>query len=85
MNWKFFSVAPVTEVSVFNYPKTIYKAYWETHVHQQLDGVWVAEVRFLGYNGYKINEIHSVTGPTETNVNSLVQKLITEKINSFRK
>lgn len=73
------------ELSVAEYPKSKYKAYWETHLEQVADGTWSAEVRFIGWGGQTHRSQHNLYGPTKENMEQLVNKLIVETMESFRK
>ena len=73
------------ELSVAEYTKDKYNVYWETHLDQVADGTWTAEVRFVGWGGFSHRSQHNIYGPTKENVESLVHKLITESMETFRK
>lgn len=90
MAWNnFWKSKPVettsSALSVFDFPKSEYKVYWEIHLGQQPDATWTAEVRFIGNDQWKIRDSHNVYGPTKDNVEKLVEKLIREKMPSYRK
>lgn len=84
-------VAPTTsaqpakpELSVFDYPKSQYKVYWETFLDQVADGSWTAEVRFIGYDTPQ-RSVDNIYGPTKENVEQNVAKLVKDKMASYRK
>jgi hypothetical protein len=72
------------DLSVFDYPKSKYKVYWETHLFEHPEGPWVAEVRFIGYNGFDHRSNHSVTGASKDAVQGLVNKLVKEKMEDYK-
>jgi hypothetical protein len=69
-------------LSVFDYPHSKYRAYWETILDTYTYG-WKAEVRFMAFDG-NILEVHSVEGPTKANVEGLVEKLVKEKMENYK-
>lgn len=73
------------ELSVFDFPKSQYKVYWETHLDQVADGTWTAEVRFIGYPDFPHRSSDNVYGPTKENVEHNVAKLVKDKMASYRK
>lgn len=75
---------PEPELSVFDYPKKAYKVYWETHLFEHPEGPWVAEVRFIGYNGFDHRSVHSVNGVSKEQVQTLANKLIREKMEDYK-
>lgn len=82
--------APITEpvqaeLRVIDYPKSQYKVYWETHLFEQDSGEWIAEVRFIGYNGHDHRTYHSVAAPTRAGAEQLAQKLIVEKMQDYKR
>jgi hypothetical protein len=72
-------------IRVADFPLHQYKVYWETHLTQQQDYTWTAEVRFIGLDGYQHRSSYNLYGPTQENVESNVSKLIKEQMNNFRK
>lgn len=76
---------PVVGLRAIDYPKSKYKVYWETHLFEQPEGDWVAEVRFIGYNGHDHRTYHSVAAPTRTSALSLAEKLIVEKMVDYKR
>jgi hypothetical protein len=77
--------APSAGLKVIDYPKSAYKVYWETHLFEQPTGDWVAEVRFIGYNGHDHRTYHSVAAPTRASALSLAEKLIVEKMVDYKR
>lgn len=71
-------------LSVFDYPKSEYKVYWEIHLYQQAD-YWVADINFIGYHGTPIRETHTVMGATPEKAEEGAQKLIREKMDNFKR
>jgi hypothetical protein len=76
---------PQAALKVIDYPKSQYKVYWETHLFEQTSGEWVAEIRFIGYNGHDHRTYHSVAAPTRTSAEQLAQKLIVEKMSDYKR
>jgi hypothetical protein len=84
-------IIPASEVSqpsfsALDYPSKEYKAYWETYLVGN-----TAEVRFMkcgrdlqpGDN--PVHEIHSVTAPTQSELQRLIEKLVVEKMPNFKR
>ena len=74
---------PQPELSVFDYPKSKYKVYWETHLFEHPEGPWVAEIRFMSYNGDHRTH-HVVNGVSKEDVQKLANKLIKEKMEDYK-
>ena len=70
---------------VIDYPKSKYTVYWEIHLFEQPEGDWVAEVRFIGYNGHDHRTYHSVAAPTKAQAQVLAEKLIIEKMPDYKR
>lgn len=77
-------VFPEATVTVFSFPKSEYKVYWEKHVFEHPEGPWVAEVRFIGYNGFNHRATHTVSGTSKEEVEKLSDKLIVEKMEDYK-
>lgn len=75
---------PPAELSVFDYPKSKYKVYWETHLFEHYEGPWVAEIRFIGYSGNDHRSNHIVNGLTQQEVQQKANKLIREKMEDYK-
>lgn len=76
---------PQPSLRVIDYPKSQYKVYWEIHLFEQDSGEWIAEVRFIGYNGHDHRTYHSVAAPTRAGAEQLAQKLIVEKMQDYKR
>ncbi len=69
-------------LNVRDYSPRKYYAYWEVFNTETPYG-HIAEVRFMHRDG-RLLEVHSVEGPTKTNVSGLVAKLVTDKMTNFK-
>ncbi|HRV18523.1 MAG TPA: hypothetical protein P5317_11010 [Myxococcota bacterium] len=72
------------ELSVFDYPKSQYKVYWETHL-THAHGAWHAEIRFIGYSDNPHMSIDRVEAPSKNQVEQLVVKLVKEKMANYKR
>lgn len=74
----------IPELSALDYPKSKYKVYWETHLFEHPEGPWVAEVRFIGYNGFDHRINHSLSAPTKDRAQELANKLVIERMEDYK-
>lgn len=68
--------------SVFDYPKTLYKVYWEIVHTAQEHGV-ETEVRFLGYSDYPHTSIHRLQTPDIVSAELAAINLVKSKMSDY--
>lgn len=74
----------IPKALVNNYPRDQYKAYYESILTQEKNGNWIAEVRFIGYQE-DIRHNHTIVSDSRIGVEKLVDKLINERMEQYRK